>query len=108
MAHVRGSARVQRGKPALAFRGHGGALKVLLVRPGERGGRGESSERRQGGARSWADGCTRDVTHWLRRTCLKADAARDRRRAWDACLKQIRARFRDRQEYVPTLVVIVP
>ena len=77
---------------------------------GSRGASSSPHHRRAGvghGVRSWCDGCSRDVTHWLRRTCCR-DSPAHRRRAWDSCLRQIRARFRDKAEYVPTLTVIVP
>ena len=75
--------------------------------PRSRGASSSTPHRGQAGLRSWCDGCSRDVTHWLRRTCCR-DTPTHRRRAWDSCLRHIRARFRDRAEYVPTLTVIVP
>ena len=40
--------------------------------------------------------------------CLRAPTPRERRRTWDCCFRHVRWRWRERQEYVPTLVVIVP
>lgn len=47
---------------------------------------------------------------WLRRCCqcFRAPTPRERRRTWDCCFRHVRWRWRERQEYVPTLVVIVP
>ena len=62
----------------------------------------------------WVVGGLRSRLKWLqggrfpKETSRAMRRRRHRRRAWDSCLKQIRARFRDKTEYVPTLMVIVP
>jgi len=72
-------------------------------------GRGESSEGSLGGAaRGWVASRMRDLAHWLRRWSCCREMSSDYQGVLDAWLKQIRAQCRDRPEYVPALVVVVP
>ena len=50
--------------------------------------------------------CCAAAAQSLRRCCRPSP--RERRRPWDCCLPPLRLRWLQRQEYVPSLVVIVP